>query len=336
MGNLQFTPEQIQNWVGRHFDYHRRRNGQEITICNPFDGDTKFKFNINTLKGVCHDWRPGHQHWDGPFIRFVQKYRKISFHEALREVLGEGVDLRAILRALRAKEVVEEEPEIVSIKLPQAATPFRDPSKNSKATVLAWTYLATRGIDPDTAIKYDLHYTADRIFFPYYEYGVLAYWQSRSINGKIFDFPALDEVGVGKESFLYGFDMVEPGGTMIVVESIICSISLSEGATASGGAGMGKTQATKIRALNPKTVILAPDADFEGLMSIQANAALIEGKVDARILFAVPPHPYKDWNQMWQHQPRAYIDKHAIPVTPVNIHKRLQIVQAVERKQYLS
>jgi DNA primase len=328
MSRVNLKPDQIESWVAKHFEYKRRHNGQELIINNPFDGDTKFKFNINTSKGVCHDWRPGHQQYDGPFLRFVQKYRCISFFEALREICGQGIDLKAILQSTKQQEVQEEPEEIVpNFDLPSEAKPFRE-SPDKVLRNIALNYLGSRGITLDTACKYNLHYGVNKIFFPYYEYGAQVYWQSRTIQGKKFDFPSLEETGgIGKEYFLYGFDYCEPAQTLCITESIIDAISLGEGAVASGGADLSLAQCRKVRAIGPSLVVLTPDSDREGLLSVLRNAELLRTVIDADIKFSVPPGSYKDWNQMMvengYHNPRHHIDHNQMPANPVYINKCL-------------
>jgi DNA primase len=321
-------PDQIESWITKHFDYKRRKGGAELLINNPFDGDTKFKFNINTVKGVCHDWRPGHQHHDGPFLRFVQNFKKISFFEAVREVCGQEVDLRSIFKSARAKEIQEDEPEIVpDASMPSSAKSFRDINEDDKIGKIALNYLISRGIHIETACKHNLHYGIDKVYFPYYEYGVQVYWQARTITSKRFEFPSLEVTKYGKEHYLYGFDNAEPGQNLFVCESIIDSITLGDGAVATGGASMGggdavksRHQCKKIRAIGPSTIILSPDRDFEGLSSILKNTELIESICDAEIRFVVPPPPFKDWNEMLQKSddklyPRKYAESNTLPVS---------------------
>lgn len=332
--SVTIRPDQIETWISKHFDYKRRKSGAELLINNPFDGDTKFKFNINTVKGVCHDWRPGHQQNDGPFLRFVQNYKRISFVEAIREVCGQEVDLRSIFKSARAKEIQEDEQEIVpDASLPATAKSFRVESTD-KIRSVALNYLMSRNISIETACKYNLHYGVDRIYFPYYEYGVQVYWQARAIYSKTFEFPSLDVTKYGKEYYLYGFDNAEPGQPLIINESIIDSISLGDGAVATGGASMGggdavksKFQCKKIRAIGPNIVVLAPDRDYEGLSSILKNAKLIESICDTELRFIVPPKPFKDWNEMLvksSYSPRIYIESNMLPITPFHINRFIE------------
>ena len=319
--SVNIRPDQIETWVVRHFDYKRRKGGAELLINNPFDGDNKFKFNINTVKGVCHDWRPGHQHYDGPFLRFVQKFKNLSFIDAIRDVCGQEVDLRSILKQAKNKEIQEDEQEIVpDVSLPSTAKPFKS-TQMDLAGQMASNYLLSRGISLDTACRYNLHYGVDRIYFPYYEYGVQVYWQARAIHSKTFDFPSLEATKIGKENYLFGFDNAEPGTPLLICESIICSITLGDGAVASGGADMGIPQCKKIRAIGPSEIILAPDRDFEGVSSVLANTEIIESICDAPVKFIIPPAPHKDWNDMHGLQPRNYALSNALPATAVNVHK---------------
>ena len=112
----------------------------------------------------------------------------------------------------------------------------------------------------DEAKQYYVHYDSVSIIFPYIEFGLVVYWQSRTTAGKTFDFPP-DSVGVTKSEFLYGFDYVEPGSTIIVCESIIDAINIGPGAVAMGGADLSEKQVKKIRILNPSNIILAADND---------------------------------------------------------------------------
>jgi hypothetical protein len=207
--------------------------------------------------------------------------------------------------------------------MPADAVPFRkEGNDGDMVRQIALTYLLSRGITEDIAKSRNLYYTVNMIYFPYDEYGVQVYWQGRSIMGKQFEFPIIS-AEVGKTSFLYGFDNCEPHELLIVNESIIDSITLGDHATASGGAGMSIKQAKKIRAIGPSMVILAPDRDFEGVMSIRGNLELLQSVLPNNTEFriVVPPAPFKDWNEMWRTNPRAYVDANLKPATPPNIER---------------
>lgn len=314
-------PDHIEMWVAKYFEFKKRKNGQELLICNPFDDDTKFKFNINTTKGICHDWRPGHQEHDGPFINFVMKFRNLSFHDAIKEVCGDDIDINSIVRQEKKKNEIVIDKAIDDIKLPDSAKKFDKYEQLMER--IAERYLLSRGIDRDKISKYRLHYGINKIFFPYYEYDSLVYWQSRSITDKVFEFPSRDSTGLGKEMFLYGFDLCERDMPMYICESIVDAITLGDGAVATGGANMSLNQCRKVKAILPKFVVLTPDNDEAGIMSILPNSNNLRSILDIDIRFCVPPSGYKDWNDMRNANPIEYINNNSKPVNVVNINKIL-------------
>lgn len=323
---MQISPQQITNWVGKHLDYKSRKNGRELLVNNPFDGDSGWHMNINTTKGLVHDWRPGHQQYDGSFVNFVQRYKKISFYEALRDICGKNVDIRTILQ--RDEPSIDEpltDASEIEYTLPPGALSFRN-NCDSLAFKIGLQYLESRGVTLDTAQKFDLHYGGDRIYFPYYEYGIQVYWQARTVIGKIFEFPSADG-GQGKTKFLYGFDNAEPNQPLFITESIFNALTLGDGAVASGGADMSQKQFQKIKAINPSIVIFAPDRDEVGIMSAQKNAETLESVIDNMpCKFVIPPAPHKDWNDMWRELPRKYAETRALLITSQTIQEALEVL----------
>jgi hypothetical protein len=278
-------------------------------MANPW-GDSGKHFNVSLVEKEIHgrrgfwvhDWRPGHQDHDGSFLRFVMAYKKISYIDALRDVCGANVDVREYLRRHETKTDKEDTPEEVVVALPKGAKRISERS-DSLARLAAMNYLSSRCIDDDTSKQYFLHYDSTSIIFPYLEYGMLVYWQSRSLLGKVFEFPP-ESIGVTKSEFLYGFDYVEPNEPLIVCEAIIDSINIGPGAVAFGGSRLSTKQVRKIKALNPSCIILAADNDKPdkhgnraGIMSILKNYELLKHYF-RRIYYAMPFDPFKDWNDM--------------------------------------
>lgn len=334
MGVIKLTPYQIESWVARHFEYKSRKNGQELTICNPFiPGDTKFKFNISTvLKGTkrnpdiqgywVHDWRPSCHNYNMSFLRFVQKFKGFTFKEALKDVCGDGIDFKAILR--KSKPQIEESREIeVILQLPKGSIPIHQ--GKGKIREIAINYLKRRGISYETAIAHQLHYTGAEIVFPYLEYDAIVYWQSRSIIDKTFEFPEEKTTNTGKASFLYGFDDAEPYQDVFLTEAIFCSLTIGPGGLATGGADLSEQQRRKLRAINPSRIILAPDNDREGKCSLYNNYRLLSPY--GELWYVLPPNPFKDWNDIAQKYgqkgnkvARLYAEKNA---------KRLMVKDAI-------
>jgi len=302
---IKLSPEQIEDWVARHFDYKKRRGGEELLINNPFiPGDSGFKFNISmypkenkhkTTGHWVHDWRPSASMYNGSFIKFVMNYRGLDFRSALKEVCGDDIDLKALSRPYRKKKEEieeEEEPEII-MELPKLAVPI-DNDKWPRLRKIALHYLAGRGITEKDAKAYKLHYTPTMIIFPYLEYGMIVYWQGRTFSKSVkqFEFPSYSN----KSDFIYGFDYAEPGHPVFITEAIIDSMTLGPGGLGTGGASIIENQKRKIRAIGPSIVVLAPDNDQEGYSSLYKNYQLL--RPYHKVHYVLPPDPYKDWNQM--------------------------------------
>ena len=87
---VTITPNQVEAWVAKYFDYKTRKGGEELRINNPFNEDTGYHFNISTSKLACNDWR-GNE-WAGynpnsgrrykcTFLRFVKLFLEQTFTE---------------------------------------------------------------------------------------------------------------------------------------------------------------------------------------------------------------------------------------------------------------
>lgn len=307
---IKLSPRQIESWVSRYFpDYKKKSGGRQLVINNPFDGDTGHHFWISLVESPLkrspdkkgywvHDFRPGRKEYSGSFLGLVRKYKNCSFYEALADVVGGSRQaLRDQIRAARRtqEETKRDEPEEIEseVSLPPLSKPFSEDS-GSRLRSLALGYLRGRRVSEQSAIGLMLHYTAGTIVFPYIEYGSIVYWQERDILNKRFNFPDEVKTGLGKTDFLYNFDNVEPGEYVVVVESIFNCISIGDNCVATGGAIMEGKQLRKLAVLNPKLVVLAPDSDHAGVLSLRAN--YLKLRKDFDVAYCLPP--VKDWNDL--------------------------------------
>jgi DNA primase len=326
---IRLRPEQIESWVAKHFEYKKRSGGKQLVINNPFNGDTGWHFWISTYQSVpkkqqalpkhkqradyyCHDFRPGA--WTGTFLKFVKEFRGIDYFEAAKEVRGGSAkSIRDAIRNEIAKIDQEEErpaiePEEAVIELPSGSKPFTE-EKGSMAWKIAMKYLQSRRIDEQTAIENFVHYRPGSIVFPYIEYGMMVYWQERSIIGKEFRNPDETRTGLQKSDFIYGFDNIEPSGTVILVESMFNSLSIGADTGATGGAEIIGKQMRKLRALNPQTIILAPDYDDAGIHSLKKNFYSLR-ELPAKLAYSLPPVPDMDWNDMDKERGKGAARRH--------------------------
>lgn len=319
----QIPPHKIKSWVERHFEVKPRRSGQELRINNPFDGDTGYHFNVSIEKSCCHDWR-GDQ-WAGPvnprtgkrncsFVKFVQRYKKCSFPEAVRDILGTKEDIQAFLRP----EARLEDPKAlrtISVELPNGTLRLA-PALDQQAKMLK-IWMNKRGYTNEELDQNDIYYSGMDVYWPYYEFDELIYWQSRNRLNKIFRFPdtnikdtkgnIIGKTEGSKGHFLYGFDDLQFASYLIITESIFGKHALGEQVVATGGAILTETQVKKIKLIGPRNgLILAPDNDKAGIKSIITNYDLLTS-LGCRLFYSIPPKvPFKkdgqdavtkDWNE---------------------------------------
>lgn len=349
MGKIQIPTNKVITYIKKNFEYKERRNGEEYIICNPFNGDSGFHFNINPEKGVCHDWRG--DEWAGKpnsktgkrscnILRFISLYEKCTISEAIKILLdGETLNIDTNERRTFDEQEVE---------LPNNKKLIENQEDELAKILISW--LQRRSYTLDDIEKYDLRYFGTDVIWPYYEFDILVYWQSRSYLNKKFRFPSpnvfdkggekIAEVKAKKGEFLYGFDDIEVSNYIIITEAIFDKYTLGEQTLASGGAALTSEQLTKIRLLNPKNgIILAPDSDKAGLTSILQNFALLKS-LDYPLYFALPDDmgdDKTDWNKLFEtykmskKQIRAMFDKNIKKLTTSSIVKLSDVINMKNR-----
>lgn len=313
-------------WIESNFEYRVRKNGEEYTICDPFTGDSKFKFNINPENGVCHSWHG--DEWAGPVnpktgrrncsvINFVKTYRRCSYREALSEILGENEISEYMKFDSRVNESAEEK-RLVAV-LPAGVELLSSSIDRQALSLIKW--LKSRGYTDKNIEKAELYHLGMDVYWPYFEFEELVYWQSRSRLNKRFEFPPeeiynKDGEVVGKTigtkgDYLYGFDNIEMASYIIITEAIFDQNTLGEQCLASGGCDLTVNQINKIKLLGPKKgIILSPDNDDAGIGSIVRNKQMLES-LNIPMFYSLPPKMKyeqngkifytKDWNEIGQH-----------------------------------
>jgi hypothetical protein len=315
------APEQIKAWVKANFpDCKSIRGGDELAIRNPFDGSTKYKFQISCSKGICHCWTG--DLWAGKpsattgkrncsFMNFVRLYKHCTMEQAIKEVIDVSAGIQIADRA-------QDDLPVISVQLPDGLQSLHDADSRQAAMLQRW--LIGRGYTHSEIKRQTLLYRGMEVCWPFYEYGELVYYQMRSRLNKRFAFPSstvndaegkpIASIGVGKGDFFYGFDEVKDHGYVIIVESIFNRQVIMDQTLASGGAILTEKQVQKLRLLSPvEGIILAPDNDEAGIKSLADNyRALLT--LDYPICYSLPPRlPYlkdgqqcfsSDWNEMYE------------------------------------
>lgn len=293
---VQPTVEQMEIWLKRHGIEYRSLPNQ-IRACNP-DGDANYSMEISKDKALVHDFRVNHTQHDGTFLKFVSLYKNINIREAIEEVCG-----NKIFYEFNQKDREEEEEEGEKlIELPTGSVSLREKDR-SKLWNFNMRYLVNeRGLDEDIVYRANIHYLGTQIVVPYYEFGMLVFYQSRQQMDKKFNFP---DSGVTKKKagdFLYGFDDVEPCSDVNIVESIFNALSAGPGTMATGGASLKDGQIKLLLSLNPTSVTLAPDNDGAGIKSLNKDFLSLRKNID-NIYYCLPPYNkdrdnQEDWNDL--------------------------------------
>jgi hypothetical protein len=239
----QIPAQNIINWLDSNFEYKIRKGGSEYCICDPFSGDTKYKFNINPDNGICHSWHG--DEWAGPInpktgrrnctvVNFVKVYKKCSYREALSILLGDGEDVSGYLKPEgRISESIDNN---ISVALPDGCEVLSISEDKQAIALKRW--LISRGYTISDMERAELYYLGMDVYWPYFEFEELVYWQSRSRMNKRFEFPPeeiYDKEGqlVGKThgtkgDYFYGFDQLEMASYVIITEAIFDQNTLGD------------------------------------------------------------------------------------------------------------
>lgn len=321
----QIPPHKIIAWIESNFEFRTRKDGAEYTICDPFSGDSKFKFNINPDNGVCHSWHG--DEWAGPVnpktgkrncsvVNFVKTYRRCSYREAISELLGAADEVSEYLKSDGRINAFEKPDSMVCASLPDGVELLAISKDKQAAALRQW--LKSRGYTDTSIEKAELYYLGMDVYWPYFEFDELVYWQSRSRLNKRFEFPPeeiYDKQGnlVGKTigtkgDYFYGFDNIQMASYIIITEAIFDQNTLGAQCIASGGCDLTVNQISKIKLLGPKKgIILSPDNDNAGISSIIRNKQLLEN-MQIPLFYSIPPklkysengevRHTKDWNEI--------------------------------------
>jgi len=191
------------------------------------------------------------------------------------------------------------------------------------------------------------------VYWPYFEFEMLIYWQARSRLNKRFKFPDENIYGSDGEiagktegtkgDFFYGFDEVDPASYVIITEAIFDQNTLYDQTLASGGADLTVNQVKKLKILGPrKGIILSPDNDDAGISSVIRNKQVLDS-LGFPILFSIPPKlkyeengevkHTKDWNEIGEligfDKVRAIHDEH---IRKISVKEILRLKKMLKRK----
>lgn len=286
------SPEQIKSWIVRNIgnDYKIAKHGEEIRINNPLGHDDGYHLWINVHKACVHDFRPEYGSIsNGSFIRFVSKCKKLSFKEAVYDVMGINIYCAKVQAGVGGMDIkAGTESKCGSVVLPDEFDVLDgdDPIKNAVKN-----YLFSRCVSAEKIERLSIGHSGYFVVFPYYENGKIVYWQSRSILNKIYRFPP----SVSKTNYLYGIDEIDGRQPTVIVESIFNAL-MFDGAVAIGGSSISDKQIDKLYKRGVRSVIVAFDNDGAGVAGTAKCYKMMCNKFE--LFYAFPLDGVGDWNDV--------------------------------------
>ena len=281
---IKLTKTQILEWIKKNFgnNYKIAKNGEEIRINNPLSVDDGYHLWINVNKGVVNDFRPHCNGIAGSFLSFVMKYKKLTYKQAIRDVINGD------FRLVQSNNDYNKTRTNVTIGLPNGFKKLK--YSDDKIALLVKQYLLNRCVSEDKINKFDIGYVGLNVVFPYFENNELVYWQQRSISNKRFLFPS----NTNKSDYVYGVNSINCNDPVIITESIFNALMFNN-AVAVGGSIISDKQRSKIYKYGVKTVIVAFDNDLAGRVGTSKAYNKLHMYFD---LYYSLPNGCEDWNDI--------------------------------------
>jgi len=188
----------------------------------------------------------------------------------------DGLSKAEISKLLFSSDSIEEEVIEQQFITPLKNVNYFNSANKNFSYRLAYNYLKKRGIK-DNVIN-ELGYVSTnssiKIYIPFYESDILVYYTLRDINKNAY-LRWTDPKGINKHEYVYNLDNIK--NTVFIFEGLMDALSLdSQIGTAMLTSNLGKVQITKIMEQSPKNIVLVPDMDKAGVLSIKKNINLLK------------------------------------------------------------
>src|SRR5216684_2272785 len=146
----------VSDVVGRRVKL--RKTGREFTGLSPFNKEKTPSFTVNDQKGFFHDFSSGKH---GDIFAFVMETEGVTFPEAVERLASlAGVPMPTISEAAEAQEVRRRTLHDVV----ELAAKFFEATLAARIGAKARGYLADRGIEPATQLKFRIGYAPGHRF----------------------------------------------------------------------------------------------------------------------------------------------------------------------------
>lgn len=169
---------------GVNYREHGKNVGyNDINVCCPFCGETKFHLGINKIDGRLNCWVCGFEHlkkWPN-FSDFIVETEKVDFSKAVGTLKDFTLDPNYQGNLVRTPERAE------VAYLPRYTQPFQETNFVAERDA-ALAYLSSRGFGWTEVFRYRLQFCpkgkwSGRIIIPIYHYGKLVCYVGRDYTG---------------------------------------------------------------------------------------------------------------------------------------------------------
>lgn len=266
---------QIKQLLGsKRIAYREGNKLDEISVCCPKCGDSKFRLQVNPTvhsRGVT-GWCFCYKEWQAfPIDRYfglihVEVERS---DELVVQTSFEQFEQR--MRELKLDQEYSEHTKQVNLKDADRFVPIVPAT--SRAAKKALEYLVKRGFSEDQVKAHQLMFdpTGDfinRVVIPFYAGARLVYFQARDITGharqKILN-PDEALTGVGKSEVLFNYEQAKHHSSVIVCEGWASAMSAGVNAVAINGKHASKLQIKLLRYWSNFVILLDADTETESL-----------------------------------------------------------------------
>lgn len=299
---VKIDPEKFDRWIRSRFPYLRLR-GQEYCVDSIFKPDRKKKLWINPAKNTYHCWKTDRS---GNIIDLICRVDLCSREVAINKIKGREGDVRGFQSSIdslkeRVEKVIEKKV-LIKTFFPQGYQTFSrgvGPIRDR-----CYAYIKNRGINPE---RFGVGYCESDpykggLVLPVYDpSGNLVYWTVRMLDGlQRYKNPPKDLFPMGRGSVIWFGEKWPPEGSVVIItEGIMDAMSLASVGFPSG-ALLGKMASREQALLLKKRgyrIILGFDNDSPG-MEAEALHYDFFTREGLKVIGAVTPEGYKDWNQV--------------------------------------
>lgn len=181
----------VEDWIIQRIDSSIRYtgSGNEIHICCPVCGETRYRLYINLMTGqvYCHNCQ-----FKGTVVKLIQFVENISYFAAQKrfnEIKGNMVLPENVVYDLEQRLLTKELPNVQKRSVPLPAEFQLISNSMNLVSKKAKRYLMRRGITSKQIEQYNLGICttgqyANRIIIPIYQGSELMFWVSRAMSSK--------------------------------------------------------------------------------------------------------------------------------------------------------